>query len=490
MKTLRFFLVVYLLLTVNTIQAQSEAQKRQAALSAKEAINDFQSSLGSLFGSAPKEQDNVQRRRNIGVVNDYVASNCRISVNDLLRGSNVLDWNEYFRRIPLEFPDGLLFEIELKKATFSKTFRTTSQGLLIDVYAQKSIYGTRRNGEQVELSNKPCRIGVYLNALGNSSGGCKIGFIDHDLSGQNNTFSLEDGTTPYDYKTLNETLSTIAEQVNAEIKQKGLKKIQLTTFTYEQQGVVDDFALKTTTAFRQELAKLNPSLEITSPSRSWQDEIKIKGGYQHKGNYVEFVAQLEDDTQKPLSKLAIDRLLPKNLDPNSTVIPVLAPPVIPEVKQVKQDLNKIKEPLPNIEALKFGITTNRGINSLIYEEQDTMLLAVKANKACYVRLVYRMANGKLALLRNRDFKINEYELNKWVDIRDIFECSSPFGAEFLIAYASTDVFESLKTHEEDGYIIIDNPLEEVKRLSTSRAFKNKGSVVEQQLQITTRTRRK
>jgi len=492
MKPLKYTLLGCLLVTViNTVHAQTEAQKREAALSIKEAINDFQSSLGALLGSSPKEQDVVQRRRNVEVVNGYVALNCRVD-NDLFRGSAVLDWNEYFRRIPLEFPEGLLFDIELKKATFSKNFKNTSQGLLVEVYAKKNLSGTKRTGEQVDISNSPCRIGVYLNALGNSRAGCKIGFIDNDLSGQNNTFPLDDGTTPYDYKTLNETLATVAAQLNAEITQKGLKTIQLTTFTYDYQGVVDDFSLKTTTAFQLELARLNPSLTITSPSRSMEEETKINGGYQIKGNYVEFVAQLEGPDRKPLSKPAMDRLLPKNLAPNETVIPILAPPVLADVKKVKEDLNQIKEPLPNIETLKFSIATNRGINSLVFEEKDTMLLAVKANKPCYVRLVYRMADGQLALLRNRDFKINEYELNKWVDISDIFECAAPFGAEFLIAYASTDMFEGLKTHEKDGYIIIDNPLAEVKKLSTSRAFTNKGSVsvVEQQLQITTKARRK
>lgn len=490
-KISTFLLLIFLLLfSPLTIHAQTEAQKRQAALTVKEALGDFQSSLGSLFGSAPKDQDVVQRRRNIEVVNGYAAANFRI-LNDLFKGSTTLDWLEFVKRVPLEFPNGLLFEIELRKATFHNIIRNTQNGYLIEVYAKKSVSGTRRNGEYVEISNKPCRIGVYLNALGNSRTGCKVAFIDDDMSGLKNSFTLDDGTTPFDYKTLNETLANIAEQLDTEIKKQGLQKVQLTAFTYQQQGVVDEFSLKTTTAFQAELLRLNPTLQITSPSRSWQEQTKIKGSYQLKGNYVEFVAQLEDSEKKALSQPATDRLLPKNIDPNSVDIPNISPAIIQDVKNVKAELSEVQLPPTNANTLQFFLATNRGTNSLVYERNDTMRVAVRANKPCYVRLVYRMADGQMVLLRDSDFKIDEYELNQWVDIPQDFVCWEPFGAEFLLAYASTEAFDGLRTQDVDGYKIIQNPLAEVKKISTARAFKNAGvSVVERQLQITTKEARK
>jgi Domain of unknown function (DUF4384) len=490
MKKIRYWLMIGLMCWAGDVAAQTEAQKRAAALSVKEAINDLQSSLGALLGSPPHQQDQAARNRNIATVNAYMASNCRVA-NDIFGGSSILDWGEYFRRIPVDFPEGLMFEIELKNATFGQTFKSATRGFLVEVYAQKSLSGSRRNGEMIDISNRPCRIGVYLNALGNSSAGCKIAFIDNDISGQGNTFSLNDGKTPYDYKTLNETLATVAEQLNAEIQRQDLKKVQLNPLTYEQQEVVDDFSIKATTALRQELSKINPTLQITASSRSWKDDnTVIKGGYQIKGNFVEFVAQLADPTNKPIGKPALDRLLPKNLAPNETVIPTIAPPVLAEVKQIKQDLNQVKEPLPNVATLKFSIATNRGLSGLLFEENDTMRLSVRANKACYVRLVYRMANGQLALLRNHDFKINEYALDQWTEIPEDFVCAAPFGAEFLVAYASTEMFDPLKIHEKDGYVIIDTPLNEIKKTSTARAFRNAGvSVVERQLPIVTRARK-
>ena len=55
----------------------TETQKRRTALVIKEAISDFQSSLGSVLGSAPKSQDIMARRQAISVIEEYVTPNCR-----------------------------------------------------------------------------------------------------------------------------------------------------------------------------------------------------------------------------------------------------------------------------------------------------------------------------------------------------------------------------------------------------------------------------
>ena len=150
-------------------------------------------------------------------------------------------------------------------------------------------------------------------------------------------------------------------------------------------------------------------------------------------------------------------------------------------------MDNINTVLPSLTTLKFEVATNQGINSLVFVENDTMRLAVRANKPCMVRLIYRQMDNKLILLRNKDFKINEYELNKWIEIPEDFRCTPPFGAEFLIAYASTEPFENLKTHTEGGNVIIDNSLAETKKISVSRGMTNKGiPVVEKVLQITTK----
>lgn len=491
MKDIFIHLFLNLVVIFGTFAQITESQKRQTALVIKEAVVNFQTSLGTLVSRPPKSQDINERRNATNELTTYIASNCRIQ-NDLLiqgqKGSPILDFNEYFKRIPLDYPEGLFYDLDLANAEFSNDFQNTPQGFLVNVYAKKNLSGTNRNEQELQIDNVPCRIGVYINAIGNSAKGCKIGYIDTDMSKKGKTFSLKDGN-PLDFQTLDETMETVAKQVSEMVKQKGLKKLQVTTFTYDNQNVIDDFSIKVTSAFRNELTRLNPKLEITAPSRSWDDQPTIKGGYKVKGNFVEFVAQLQDDKKTPLGNLVVDKILHKNLAPSDAVVPNIVPEQIEAASEVKKTMEN-NTTLPSLSTLKFEVATNRGINSLVFEESDTMRLAVKANKACIVRLIYRQMDTKLILLRKKDFRINENELNQWIEIPEDFVCTPPFGAEFLIAYASTEPFELLKTHEEGDNVIIDNTLVETKRISVSRGMANKGiPVIEKILQITTKVGR-
>lgn len=477
-------------LTTYTIFAQvTDSQKRQTALIIKEAIVNFQTCMGSLVSRPPKAQDINERRNATSELGTYISPNCRIQ-NDLIiqaqKGSPFLDFNEYFKRIPLDYPEGLIYDLDLSNAEFSNEFRNTSQGFLVDVYAKKNLSGTNRSHAELQIDNVPCRIGVYISTIGNSAKSCKIGYIDTDLSKKGETFSLKNGN-PLDFQTLDETMETVAKKVTEMVKQRNLKKLQVTTFTYDYQEVIDDFSIKVTSVFRNKLIKLNPALEITSPSRSWDDQPSIKGGYKIKGNFVEFVAQLQDDKKVPLYNLVMDKILHKNLSSSDAVFPNIVPDQIEAASEVKKIIENTKSTIPSLSTLKFEVATNRGINSLVFEEGDTMRLAVRVSKPCFVRLIYRQMDNKLILLRNKDFKINEYELNKWVTIPEDFVCTPPFGAEFLVSYASTEPFESLQTHAEGENVIIDNSLAETKKISISRGMANKGiAIVEKVLQITTK----
>lgn len=489
MKKILIHLFLNLFVIFGTFAQITETQKRQTALVIKEALVNYQTSFGTLVSRPPKSQDINERRNAINDLATYIAPNCRI-FNDLLiqgqKGSLILDFNEYFKRIPLDYPEGLFYDLDLANAEFSDEYQNTPQGFLVNVYAKKNLSGTNRNGRELQIDNSPCRIGIYINAIGNSAKGCKISYIDADFSKKGRTFSLKEGN-PLDFQTLDETLETVAKQLTEVVKQKGLKKLQVTTFTYDNQEVIDDFSIKVTSAFRNELAKLNPTLEITAPSRSWDDQPNIKGGYKVKGNFVEFVAQLQDDKKTPLGIPVTDKILHKNLAPSDDVLPDIAPPEIESASEVRKTMDDKNTVFPWLSTLKFEVATNRGINSLVFVENDTMRLAVRASKPCTVRLVYRQMDNKLILLRNKDFKITEYERNKWVEIPEDFVCTPPFGAEFLIAYASTEPFEGLNTHTEGDNVIIDNTLAETKKISISRGMANKGiPVIEKVLQITTK----
>jgi len=108
--------------------------------------------------------------------------------------------------------------------------------------------------------------------------------------------------------------------------------------------------------------------------------------------------------------------------------------------------------------LQVDVLTNKGQKDLFFREGDTMQISVKSNKACYLRVVYYLADGqKILLLDNHP--LSEDFVNKVYTIPDMFECTEPFGVEALQIFAQTLQFEKLVVREEYGrtYIIDDIP---------------------------------
>ncbi|MBL0300590.1 MAG: DUF4384 domain-containing protein [Cytophagaceae bacterium] len=138
-------------------------------------------------------------------------------------------------------------------------------------------------------------------------------------------------------------------------------------------------------------------------------------------------------------------------------------------------------------SLKLKIKTNKGEGSVAYKEGETMTISFLVNEPCYLRLIYRLADGKLILLRD-DLFVSNQEISKWVQLPDEFECSAPFGYENLITFASSTPFEKLQTEEENGYMVITSALENV--LNSTRGMKKatntKSQKVEDQILVITK----
>lgn len=104
--------------------------------------------------------------------------------------------------------------------------------------------------------------------------------------------------------------------------------------------------------------------------------------------------------------------------------------------------------------LTVTVKTNKGNKQLEFSEGETMQLFFFVNKPCYLRLIYRLADGSLVLLRD-DLIVTRSESNQWNKIKESFVCSPPFGYENLYIYASENSFEKLKTETNSaGYKII------------------------------------
>ena len=146
---------------------------------------------------------------------------------------------------------------------------------------------------------------------------------------------------------------------------------------------------------------------------------------------------------------------------------------------------------PFEEGLKVEVWTNKGKEGLIFAEGDTIEVHVRSNRPCNIRLAYHLADGRRILPTGEDSDPLEAGGATPLEKVWVFECSPPFGAEFLYVFASTATFERVDVTKESGYWVLN---EETKQfVSVTRGIKPlqpKDSRAEASLMLTTLPRNK
>ena len=97
--------------------------------------------------------------------------------------------------------------------------------------------------------------------------------------------------------------------------------------------------------------------------------------------------------------------------------------------------------------------TDKGSGPLLYTEDETMTVFARVNQPAYLRLLYILADGRYTLLHD-NYAIDASQTNTDVEI-DEFVCKPPFGIELLVVAARTKPFPDIETHEEDGYLYLE-----------------------------------
>ena len=124
--------------------------------------------------------------------------------------------------------------------------------------------------------------------------------------------------------------------------------------------------------------------------------------------------------------------------------------------------------------LQVEILTNKGQDAQLFTEGESMKLFVRANRECYLRFVYHLADGAKVLLLD-NYYINSDKVNQVYELPYDFECAEPFGVETLQLNAQTETFQKLLTTHENGYDFIQENTEQI--LSKTRGFKKKEGLV-------------
>ena len=254
----------------------------------------------------------------------------------------------------------------------------------------------------------------------------------------------------------------------------GLKKqtgklnnlIRLGTFTYEDTKMGSSFSRRFAKAFEKELIE-EAAYRITTKA---PDPLKKKaackyllnGTYWKEGGNIRIIAILRDiETSKPFA--CSEGLLPvKWLDEN-------------EISYKPENFGEACENMKIFKkneiingGMQLDVWTNKGDESPIFEENDTLQFHIRANHECYVRIVNYFADGTRVLLIDNLY-IGSDKVNKVISLPIKFYCAPPFGTEVLQANAQTEAFNPLRIESKQGYDFILGDLDEV--INNTRGFK-------------------
>ncbi|MFN0015779.1 MAG: hypothetical protein ACKVU2_14645 [Saprospiraceae bacterium] len=126
---------------------------------------------------------------------------------------------------------------------------------------------------------------------------------------------------------------------------------------------------------------------------------------------------------------------------------------------------------PPAEALTIGCKTNKGRGSVYYRAGQDMRFYFTVNLPCYIRAIYKMADGRLVLLAD-DRQVSAAQTGQWIEIGPGLGVAEPFGDERVYVFAQTTPFSALATRgDAAGNVFITDGLPEA--LAKTRAFKRK-----------------
>lgn len=251
--------------------------------------------------------------------------------------------------------------------------------------------------------------------------------------------------------TLDEAASIIATEI-ASIKDKFDSPIKLSYFTYQETGMNSPFSRRMQIALEQKLiaSGINIDNSVNVNQASSSKGTLISGTYWEEGNNIRVVCIIRNiETGKPIAssevKLSVEKLAQANLQtkPENFQDAYANMRVFSKGEIEGGDLN-------------IDIWTNKGSENLIFTEGEHMKLSVRANKECYLRVIYHLADGQKVLLLD-NYYISTDKVNKVYELPYEFECAEPFGVETLQLNAQELSFGGLRTKNQDGYeFIIDD----------------------------------
>ena len=162
--------------------------------------------------------------------------------------------------------------------------------------------------------------------------------------------------------------------------------------TFEQTGIGSEFSFKLKETLKQEAILQQLKIAAIESPENENAFYSLSGKYWEDKEYLKIMVLLSDPWNNAVIACAKVQITKKACQNNNiSYLP----------SNIQKALNRqvlfMENPLiPN--NLNIDIWTNRGKNNLIFREGDTLQLFVQANKECYLRFIYYLADGTKVLL--------------------------------------------------------------------------------------------
>lgn len=261
------------------------------------------------------------------------------------------------------------------------------------------------------------------------------------------------------------------------------REIRLNNFTFQDTKMASTFSKRFTRSLESKLSSNNFNVNIHQTSMldnvDESEYYNMLGTYWEEGENIKIIANIRDAASgKTIA--SSEASIPKSYFTSNNI--AYKPGNYDNAIKSLVQFNNEKQPSGG---LLVDISTNKGSDGLIFSKDEEMKLYVRANKACYIRFMYHLADGSKVLLFD-NYYISNAMANQVIEIPETFVCAEPFGVETLQLNAQTKEFTPLSTKLEYGYAFIVEDLKQV--LFKTRGFKAKGKMdakTEKRIIITT-----
>lgn len=279
---------------------------------------------------------------------------------------------------------------------------------------------------------------------------------------------------------LEEVCRLMTEGLTSQAGKPG-ESVLLSAFTYQDTRMSSAFTRRFKKEFEHNLIKDGAFkiVDKTEPGKGQNINYVISGTYWEDGDRLKIIAILRESASgKPLASsegyLPVSWLNAQNISwkPENFV-------------EAQENMMAFTKNEITGGGLQLDVWTNKGNDSPLFLEGDTLRFFVRASHPCNLRIINHFADGSKVLLYD-NYPVSTNMVNRVIQLPAEFICASPFGVEVLQVNAQTGEFPPLKTENKYGYEFVTDDLNAV--LTKTRGFKpvsNKDLKAEKRITVTT-----